>query len=254
MESPAKAEVNEIPREAATNERSTIEFPYSDLDSSVEIVRGVHTVGGTACEYHQLAAQLGLEAKGGGFRIRVNAAKTFGLLLSERGGHITLTELGRQIIDPQFERGARAKAFLEVPLFSKVYENYKGSQLPPPAAIERTMISYGVGSKVAKNARQVLMRSGQQAGYFDLSSDRLTAPPIRIDEQAQQEKPREKPGGGEGGGSGTSRQVQLRSGGTLTLTASIDLFQLSAIDRKFVFDLIDKLQEYERESDDSNLK
>ena len=46
---------------------------------------------------------------------------------------------------------------------------------------------------------------------------------------------------------GTFRIVQLSSGGTLTLAASVDLFQLSPTDRTFVFGLIDKLAEYEKE-------
>ena len=45
---------------------------------------------------------------------------------------------------------------------------------------------------------------------------------------------------------GTSRTVKLKSGGTLTLSASLDLFSLIPADRKFVFELIDRLEEYER--------
>lgn len=47
--------------------------------------------------------------------------------------------------------------------------------------------------------------------------------------------------------SGTSRQIQLRSGGTLTVLASIDLFKLSQYDRNFVFALIDQLEKYEQD-------
>jgi hypothetical protein len=39
--------------------------------------------------------------------------------------------------------------------------------------------------------------------------------------------------------------VTLKSGGTLTVTASMDVFKLSPADRTFVFSLIDKLSEYE---------
>lgn len=46
---------------------------------------------------------------------------------------------------------------------------------------------------------------------------------------------------------GTSRSVELKSGGTLTISATLDLFALNAADRKFVFDLIDKLEGYEEE-------
>lgn len=47
---------------------------------------------------------------------------------------------------------------------------------------------------------------------------------------------------------GTSRVVKLKSGGTLTVSASLDLFSLVPTDRKFVFELIDRLEEYERGS------
>jgi hypothetical protein len=44
---------------------------------------------------------------------------------------------------------------------------------------------------------------------------------------------------------GTSRTVELKSGGTLTVMASMDVFNLTPDDRNFVFALIDKLNEYE---------
>jgi hypothetical protein len=43
---------------------------------------------------------------------------------------------------------------------------------------------------------------------------------------------------------GTSKSVSLASGGQLTLSATLDLFSLNSEDRKFVFDLIDKLEAY----------
>ena len=42
-----------------------------------------------------------------------------------------------------------------------------------------------------------------------------------------------------------AKSVHLKSGGTVTLTAVVDLFSLSAADREFVFQLIDKVQSYE---------
>jgi hypothetical protein len=36
----------------------------------------------------------------------------------------------------------------------------------------------------------------------------------------------------------------LKSGGTVTLTAAVDLFSLNTADREFVFELIDKVQSY----------
>jgi hypothetical protein len=47
-------------------------------------------------------------------------------------------------------------------------------------------------------------------------------------------------------GSGESRSVELRSGGTLTISATTKFMSLSSEDRKFVFDLIDQLESYEK--------
>lgn len=45
---------------------------------------------------------------------------------------------------------------------------------------------------------------------------------------------------------GESRSVTLKSGGTLTLSASVQFMSLSPADRTFVFELIDKLAAYEQ--------
>lgn len=191
-------------KKSSGKDRSTIEFPYADLDGSFEVVRGVHNAGGTTCEADQLAAQLNLEAKGGGFRLRINAARIFGLITYERGGRISLTEIGRQAIDPQYERSAKVKAFLTVPLFQRVYDEFKGRPLPPRAGLERTLVGFGVAEKVKDRARQVLDRSAKQAGFFDAATDRLVKPRIEEDTgghgEEKQERKEEKHGGGDGGG------------------------------------------------------
>jgi hypothetical protein len=198
--------VTPLASEATPTERtsnSTIEFPYTDLDAAMELVRAVHTVGGTACDSSQLAAQLSMEPKGGGFRIRITGAQSFDLINYERGGRVVLTELGRRAVDTQNDRSVRRDAFLRVPLYQKVFDEYKGSPLPPPPALERIMKGYGVGEKVADKARQVMMRSAKQAGYFDLAGDRLTAPPIRDTGQAEAPPPAppvQQRGSGNGGG------------------------------------------------------
>lgn len=48
-----------------------------------------------------------------------------------------------------------------------------------------------------------------------------------------------------------SRSVELRSGGTLTLSATTKFMALSSADRSFVFGLIDKLEEYEQQNAES---
>ncbi len=45
---------------------------------------------------------------------------------------------------------------------------------------------------------------------------------------------------------GSTKTVALRSGGTVSVSVSVNLLELSPDDRNWVFEVIDKLQEYER--------
>lgn len=177
---------------AVGNERSTVEFSYTDLDSAIDVVRGVYNAGGTACDSDQLAAQLALEAKGGGFRLKVIGAKSFGLTTNERGGRITLTDLGRQIIDPASERVARMNAFLSVELYRKVFDQFKGGALPPQAGLERALVTLGVGAGVKDRARQVMLRSAKQAGFFEAATDRLVKPSVQGSAPASDDNERQR--------------------------------------------------------------
>jgi len=157
-------------------ERSTIEFPYLDLDDALEIVKAVHTVSGNVCQKDQLAAQLNQSATSGAFNLRLTTAKMFGLLSYERGT-ITLTNLGKQAADTRNEKAARVNAFLNIPLYKAVYDEYKGRTLPPVTALETEMVRLGVAPKQKDRARQVFQRSAKQAGFFAFQPDRLVEPP-----------------------------------------------------------------------------
>jgi len=159
-------------------ERSTVEFPYLDLDAAVEVAQGVHQVGGSSCGWDQLAAQMGQTAKGGGFRLRVMTAKTFGLVTYGQG-IVTLTELGKRLNDPQQEKAARADSFLRVELYNKIYELFKNGTLPPPDALENEIVKMGVAPKQKGKARQAFQRSANSAGYFWSGPNRLVRPSIK---------------------------------------------------------------------------
>lgn len=214
------------PESGPERERSTIGFSYTDLDAAVELVRGVHSAGGNACDYDQLAAELKMEAKGGGFRLRVSGAQMFGLVTYERG-RISLTDLGRQMLDSPQERAARVAAFLTVPLYAKVYEQFKGSPLPPQAGLERAIEAMGVGGKVKDKARQVMLRSAKQAGFLDAAPDRLVKPASRQESAVDKPTGNAEGGndsatgraGGPAGGEGGGRDHPLIQGLLMTLPA-----------------------------------
>ena len=70
--------------EKAERERSRIEFPYYSLDESIKIAKGVFDLG-SSCQIDQLAGHLGQSATGGGFRVKLMAARTFGLISYTQG-------------------------------------------------------------------------------------------------------------------------------------------------------------------------
>ncbi len=181
-------------------ERSTIEFPYMDLDDAVEVAKAVHTTTGSGvCAPDQLAAALGLSMNSSGFRSRISTAKMFGLIVGDRGGNgAQLTPLGQQIVNPELERRAKVDAFLKVPLYKTIFDRKRGQVLPPAAALEREMAQIGVAKKQTDRARQTFERSAQSAGFFDAGRDKLVLPAFASGDLP----PGDSGGGGNGGGGG----------------------------------------------------
>lgn len=194
-------DAKQLPEEPESErERSTIGFPYLDLDDAVAVTKAVHEVGGTSCEWEQLAAKLGMAAKGGGFRMRVLTARAFAFLTYDKST-VTLSEIGMRVVDASQEKAARVEAFLSVPLYRRMYDQFKGTSLPGATGIENFMVSVGVAQKQKDKARQVFQRSAKQAGFFELSADRLTMPAFRgvVKPPAPEPEPR---GNGTSGGGG----------------------------------------------------
>lgn len=207
MEAEKKVEPIQADADKRSVERSTIEFPYLDLQNSFEIAEGVHQVGGSSCDWDQLAAHFKQAAQGGGFRLRLICAKAFGLVVYDRG-KISLTNLGLRSVDPQQQKSVKVEAFLNVPLYKAVYDKFRGNTLPPVAGLEREMVTMGVAKKQADKARQAFQRSAKYAGFFEFGADRLVSPsvnggsiqPAAADPAPPSEK--SKSGGDDGGGGG----------------------------------------------------
>lgn len=161
-------------------EQSTISFPYMDMEAGIAVARAILTAGGVALTRDQLAGVMNLVAASGNFVQKVATARIFGLV-SNAGGKYELTNLGFSILDSDEKRqkAARAEAFLNVPLYKRAYEEFRGKQLPPrPHGLEQAFVKFGVASKQRTNARLAFDKSANQAGFFPNGSDRLIEPII----------------------------------------------------------------------------
>lgn len=179
----AQAAVTEMPDSSEqapdkSRDRSTIEYPYSGLSDAIEIAKAIHELNGMSATTDQIAAHLQSTPTSGTFRTKMATAKMFRVIAGGQGA-ATLTNIGSRLCDPQQEKLARADAFLAVPLYQAIYEQFKGAALPPAAGLEAAMGTLGVAAKQRERARQVFQRSAQEAGFFQFGTDRLVMPAIK---------------------------------------------------------------------------
>jgi hypothetical protein len=206
----AEQAVDELRPKTGKRERSGIDFPYNSLDDAVVLAKAVQRLGGNQCRLESLAAELGHDTvNSGGFLQKVASARIFGLS-SRTQGVVNLTPLGGRIIDPEQEKSAKIDAFLNVPLYKAIYEEFKSGTLPPSGGLEAKMVSLGVPEKQKERARQAFQRSAKDAGFFAYGSSKLVYPAIgtvnesqkskETDETPDEPKSKNGNGGGEGGG------------------------------------------------------
>jgi hypothetical protein len=180
-----EAKTVQIDEGGKTSDRSSIGFPYNNLNDAIDVARAIHSNGDG--DDAQLSAWLDMSAKSSGYRVQLSAARMFGLVETANGRH-KLTPLGKMAMDPQREREARVKAFMSVPLYSRLYEEHKGGVIPPAAALERDMVRIGVIETQKSRARQVFEKSAEQANFFEHGRNRLVMPGF-----ATRDEPEERP-------------------------------------------------------------
>lgn len=199
--------------EATKRQRSGTTSPYFDLDSSVKVGEVIHSIGGGSATPDQLAAWLNYKTtKSGTFLTRVGAAKQFGLIVSN-GRHLAATERTMKIIAPVMPDDAgraKAEAFLEVQLFAKVYEQFRGTQLPGDLGLKNLFKSpaYSILPDRVDQAIRVFRASAEQAGFFSTTGDQsrliqptfnggnattTTTSPVEATEKLTPEKPKQQP-------------------------------------------------------------
>lgn len=181
-------------------ERSSIGFPYTPLGEVLDMAAAIQgNVGSGIMSDDQLAPAIKMSHKSSGYRSRLSAARMFGVIESGDGGH-RLSDLGKRVVDEKQARAAKADAFLNVPLYRRVYDEHKGSTIPPVAALEREFLGFGVAPKQTARARQVFERSAEQAGYFEVGKDRLVRPTVRQGDVVDPEAAPDDADKGKGGG------------------------------------------------------
>ncbi len=111
-----------------------------------------------------------------------------------------------------------------------------------PRQLDEAMRQYGLSGATHKKAISFFLQAAQFAGV-PLSV--LLRAKTRTAAFGHRRAAAATPAPAPENSAALSKTVRLRGGGTLTLSASLDVFSLGGEDRKLVFDIIDRLQEYE---------
>jgi hypothetical protein len=165
----------------STGSKFGILHPYFDLNDSLEVAKVVHDRGGGQCARDLVAAALGYSTtKSGAFLSRISAAKQFGLI-RVGGDVVSTTDKAITILHPVMDSDAtigRRDAFLNVPLFQKVFDKFKGSSLPQEIGLQNFFKSeFKIPDDRLKPAVRVMLASAEQAGFFAAGGNtRLIAP------------------------------------------------------------------------------
>lgn len=202
------------PQVSVAGRANSFTAPYFDLDSSLKVADLIYNKGGGACTGDQLAAWLEYASiRSGTYLTRVSAAnKHFGFITQE-GDSFVVTDRAKKILAPVMPEdavSARVEAFLAVPLFAKVYEQFRGSQIPHEVGLKNLFHStYKLLPDRAAPAVRVFLNSAEQAGLLTADRSRLIKPSITASAkppQAEKEESsateKQKGNGGGGGGDG----------------------------------------------------
>lgn len=184
------------PRSRST---SGVSYPYFDLDASIKVAQEIHSRGGGQCTSDQLAAWLDYKSvKSGTYNTRIAAARNFGLIQSA-GGKFSVTDRGLKIVAPVMPEdalSAKVEAFHAVELFTKVFEQFRGKQLPPESGLKNLFktVPYSILPDRIDPAVRVFLNSAEQAGFFSTTNDRSRLIEPRIGPQTASPAPTSTPG------------------------------------------------------------
>lgn len=194
------------PKTGKPKPKSAIGFPYYSLEKSIEVAIVLHERAGGRAQRPQLASLLGYSAvKNGGFLTRLSAAKMFGLV-EMLGESVALTDRAKKILSPvrpSDAAQAKLQAFMDVELFSRVFEDFDGHTLPAEVGLRNKFEhEYKIVPKQVPNSIRVLYESATTAGLFDLHGNRsrMILPLIPSDGMTAKDGATPDSGTGEAGG------------------------------------------------------
>ncbi len=145
----------------------SIGYPRASFKAALELANSADSLGGTASA--EICAEKMGNKLGGAFNYIVSAASKFNLI-NIKSGQISTSSLYRDI-KLSYTDEEKAKllitSFLSPPVFSRLYERFKGSELPV-AMLEKMLIKeYSVDDNSASRIKKYFLEGAKFTGLLD---------------------------------------------------------------------------------------
>jgi hypothetical protein len=119
-------------------------FPRATLEEALKIPHAIKELnGGNAWEPEEIRKAIGAGTGANAYFYLTAASRDFGLTIGTLSAQkIELADLGREIVyapNPETEKNLKIRAFLNVDIFKRVLEYYKGSNLPEMKYLGNTL-------------------------------------------------------------------------------------------------------------------
>jgi len=113
-----------------------------DLKEAVELAKDIYERGGGVMTQDDIAALMKLSSKSSGFRMRLAAMRSFGLIQTE-GQSVRLTQRARAIVAPSSAKEYQTtivEAFISITVFAYLHGKYQGGYLPEDTFLANTIV------------------------------------------------------------------------------------------------------------------
>ena len=156
---------------------TTPKYPRHSISKAMRIPRAIlDQNAGHDCTDKQAAGFVGV-GFAGPFRVEVSSAIKYGLLERPSTGHLKLSELARKILRPQSptaELAGLRESVMKAPEISKVYNHYRGENLPDKKFFDNALIdNFGVPADKLKEFTSIFEEALADAKLLDRHNNKV---------------------------------------------------------------------------------
>lgn len=144
-----------------------IEYPPASFKAAQELANAADSLGGSSTA--ELCAEKMGNKLGGGFNNIVSAAQKF-KLITHKSGQITTAPLFRDIKLSYTEEEKKlllVTSFLSPPVFSRLYERFKGKELPISMLEKMLIKEYEVDDNAASRIKKYFVEGAKTTGLLN---------------------------------------------------------------------------------------